>query len=267
MQARHDAFDEREPRRAWRAFFCSMFREPALRPCSHQARARFAPLLCAAARLRASAGTRTFCVMKPHALRNGSSPIQDNDEAALIARLRAGEAAAYEALVRDYGGRMLAVARRILIDEDHARDAVQEAFLSAFKAIDKFVGGSRLGTWLHRIVTNAALMKLRARGRKPETQFDDLLPTFHEDGRRQNAVSAWDGAADVLAQRAETREIVRRSIDRLPDDYRTVLMLRDMDQLDTEETAELLGVNQGVVKTRLHRARQALRTLLEKELA
>ncbi len=205
--------------------------------------------------------------MKPHALRNGSPPILDNDEAALIARLRANEAAAYEALVRDYGGRMLAVARRILIDEDHSRDAVQEAFLSAFKSIGGFEGGSRLGTWLHRIVANAALMKLRARGRKPETRIDDLLPTFEQDGHRQNAVSAWDGAADVLAQRAETREIVRRSIVRLPDDYRTVLMLREMDQLDTEETAELLGVNQGVVKTRLHRARQALRTLLEKELA
>ncbi len=205
--------------------------------------------------------------MKPHALRNGSPPIQETDEAELIGRLRGGEAAAYEALVRDYGGRMLAVARRILIDEDHARDAVQEAFLSAFKSIGGFEGGSRLGTWLHRIVTNAALMKLRARGRKPETQLDDLLPTFYEDGHRQNAVAAWNAPADVLAQRAETRQIVRRSIDRLPDDYRTVLMLRDMDQLDTEETAELLGVNRGVVKTRLHRARQALRTLLEKELA
>ncbi len=238
-----------------------------MRPRSNPSRARFGRLICAVVRLRVPSGARTFSGMKPHAPRNGSSPIQNNDESALIARLRAGEAAAYEALVRDYGGRMLAVARRILIDEDHARDAVQEAFLSAFKAIDKFEGGSRLGTWLHRIVTNAALMKLRARGRKPEMQFDDLLPTFHEDGRRQNAVSAWDGPADVLAQRAETREIVRRSIDRLPDDYRTVLMLRVMDQLDTEETAELLGVNQGVVKTRLHRARQALRTLLEKELA
>jgi RNA polymerase sigma-70 factor (ECF subfamily) len=103
-------------------------------------------------------------------------------EADLVARLRAGSDAAYEELVRAQGARLLAVARRLLRSEEDARDAVQDAFISAFRAIDRFEGGSRLSTWLHRIVVNAALMKLRSQQRKPETSIEDLLPRFLEDG-------------------------------------------------------------------------------------
>ena len=89
------------------------------------------------------------------------------DDARLLEGLRRGDDAAYEELVRSQGGRLLAVTRRILGDEDDARDAVQEAFLSAFKSIDRFQGGSLVSTWLHRIAVNAALMKLRSRRRRP----------------------------------------------------------------------------------------------------
>ena len=96
------------------------------------------------------------------------------DEVALLAGLRAGEDDAYETLLRSHSGRMLAVARRFMASEDDARDAVQEAFVSAFKAMDNFEGDSRLSTWLHRIVVNACLMKLRTRRRKPEGSIDEL---------------------------------------------------------------------------------------------
>src|SRR5437868_5777300 len=94
-------------------------------------------------------------------------------EAELLARLRAGDEAAFAMLVSEYGGRMLMVARRILNNEDDARDAVQDAFVSAFRAIDRFAGESRLATWLHRIAVNAALAKLRTQKRKPLRSIDD----------------------------------------------------------------------------------------------
>lgn len=191
--------------------------------------------------------------------------LPDSDEkstADLSARLRAGDAAAFEALVRDEGGRMLAVARRLLRVEEDARDAVQEAFLSVLKSIDSFAGEARLSTWLHRIVVNAALMKLRTRRRRPERSIEEMLPTFLSDGHQAQSPSPWRQSVSGELERAETRALVRNQIDELPEAYRTVLILRDIEELDTEETARLLSCSVNAVKTRLHRARQALRTLL-----
>jgi RNA polymerase sigma-70 factor (ECF subfamily) len=190
----------------------------------------------------------------------------ESDDGSLVARLRAGDDKAFEELVRAYGGRMLSVARRLLRDPDDAQDAVQDAFLSAVRSLEKFEGSSRLSTWLHRIVVNAALMKLRTRRRKPETSIEDLLPHFLEDGHQANPAVAWKLPADQAVERVQLGQLVRRSIDKLPETYRTVLVLRDVEDLDTVETAEFLGIAPNAVKTRLHRARQALRTLLDAEL-
>jgi RNA polymerase sigma-70 factor (ECF subfamily) len=187
------------------------------------------------------------------------------DETALLVRLRAGEEAAFETMVRAFGGRLLAAARRLLGNEEDARDAVQEAFLSAFRALDRFEGEARLSTWLHRIVLNAALMRLRTRRRRPETSIEELLPRFLEDGHAADPAQEWKLPLDAVA-RNETRELVRRSIERLPEPYRNVLLLRDVEELDTDETARLLGLSESAVKTRLHRARQALRGLLDPHL-
>jgi len=187
-------------------------------------------------------------------------------EAALVARLRAGEEAAFAELVKAQGGRLLAVAQRMLRNEEDARDAVQDAFLSAFRALDRFDGAARLSTWLHRIVVNAALMKLRTRRRKPESSIEELLPTFLEDGHAAQPSVPWRDASEGELDRRETRELVRRSIDALPETYRTILLLRDVEELDTGEAARLLGVTTNAAKTRLHRARQALRALLDPHL-
>jgi RNA polymerase sigma-70 factor (ECF subfamily) len=187
-------------------------------------------------------------------------------EAALLRRLQAGEELAYEILVRRFSGRMLAVAKRLLGNDDDAMDALQDAFVSAVKCIDQFAGHAQLGTWLHRIVVNAALMKLRARKRRQDCSIEEFLPTFEEDGHRRNPRPAWTASSDEILQRRETRALIRRKIDQLPEDYRTVLMLRDIEEMDTEETAALLGISHGAVKTRLHRARMALREILQMEL-
>ncbi len=188
------------------------------------------------------------------------------DEARLVADLRAGDEAAYERLVRDYGGRLLAVARRMLRNEEDAHDALQDAFISAFKAIGRFEGGSRLGTWLHRIVVNASLMKLRSARRREEVAIEDLLPRYLDDGHMLEPPTGWSDTAEAMAQNKELRALVRQTIDRLPENYRTVLVLRDIEGHSTEEAAESLEVSTGVIKTRLHRARQALKALLDPHL-
>jgi RNA polymerase sigma-70 factor (ECF subfamily) len=185
-----------------------------------------------------------------------------DDEATLVAQLRAGDESAFEQVVRAYGGRLLAVARRIVGTEEDARDVVQDAFMNAFRSLARFEGNAKLSTWLHRIVVNAALMKLRTRKRKPEQSIETLLPAFLDDGHHEERFQSWDEPVDKLMERAENRELVRKQIDALPEGYRTVLVLRDIEGLDTEETANVLGLSVNATKIRLHRARQALRTLL-----
>ena len=194
------------------------------------------------------------------AYRDESSPSVDEAD---LAALRANDADAYERLVRTQTPRLLAVTRRIVQNEEDARDAVQEAFLSAFKGLPNYDGTAQLSTWLHRIAVNAALMRLRTKRRRPEASLDALLPRFVEDGHQVDPPAPWQDTADVLSSRKETRAIVRASIDQLPESYRTVLLLRDIEGMDTAETSRTLGLTEGVVKTRLHRARQALRTLLD----
>ena len=188
------------------------------------------------------------------------------DESALVAALRAGDEGAYAQLMREQGGRMLAVARRFMRSDDLAQDAVQDAFLQAFRNIDRFKEGAKLSTWLHRITVNACLMKLRSARRRPEVAIEDLLPSYQDDGHRLEPVGAWTETGPEAAESRETRELVRQAIDRLPDGYRDVLMARDIEQLDTAEAAEALGLSLSATKTRLHRARQALRELLDPHL-
>lgn len=186
-----------------------------------------------------------------------------HDEPALIERLKKGDSEAFEQLVRAAGGRMLAVARRMMPNEDDARDAVQDAFLSAFKSISKFDERSMLTTWLHRITVNACLMKLRAKRRRPEASIDALFPTFDETGHRRNPGAAWRDHEPDRLESNELRTLVRDKIEELPEIYREVLLLRDIAELDSQQTAQYLGLSIPAVKTRLHRARQALRELLD----
>jgi RNA polymerase sigma-70 factor (ECF subfamily) len=193
-----------------------------------------------------------------------SAPVAD--EAALVAGLRERRPDAFETMVRVYTPRLLAVARRLVGNDEDARDVVQDAMLSAYRSIDKFEANSRVSTWLHRIVVNAGLMKLRTRRRKPEESIEPLLPTFREDGHYRNELPAWAAASDETAERNEMQQIVREAILNLPDAYREVVVLRDIEEQDTAATAAALGITPNAVKIRLHRARQALRTQLEQHL-
>lgn len=177
------------------------------------------------------------------------------DEADLVARLRTGDDDAYAQLVRAHRGTMTVVARRFFGDTPDAAEAVQDAFVSAFRAMSAFEGTAKLGTWLHRIMVNACLLKIRGRKRSRLVPLEDEPPV------------ADSPVEECGLFQAETCSRVRAGVEQLPAAYRTVIQLRDLDGLSTEETAARLGTNCGAVKTRLHRARQALRTILEPHFA
>jgi RNA polymerase sigma-70 factor (ECF subfamily) len=206
---------------------------------------------------QASAGAETRCpqcfgTVAPH-----------SDDLVLLTQLRAGSEDAFTELVRVNTGRLLAVARRILRQEQEAQDALQEAFVCAFKALSGFEGKCRISTWLHRITVNACLMRLRHRERKPEQSIDDLLPTFRTDGHTVEQFQRWDDSVLTRLEKEATRAFVRSCIDRLPETYRIALLLRDIEEMDCGEAAAHLGITPNALKIRVNRARQALRTLLD----
>jgi RNA polymerase sigma-70 factor, ECF subfamily len=173
-------------------------------------------------------------------------------EARLVARLQAGENAAYGELVREYSRRLLATAGGFLTCPDECEDAVQDTFVSAFRAIAAFEGSSRLGTWLHRILVNHCLMRLRRAKRVGGVSLEAV-------GADRFGAVAHPG--DGL-HRNEMINRVRAEVDRLPSSYSEIIRLRDLEGLDTDATAARLGTSRAVVKTRLHRARAALRDSL-----
>src|SRR6516165_7256238 len=171
-------------------------------------------------------------------------------DAILLASLRSGNQHAFEEMVRRFGGRLLATARRYLRSEADACDALQDAFLCAFKSINTFKGDSQLSTWLHRIAVNSALIHLRAKRRCAEAdggEIDELLPRFDSEGNWIDERS-YSAPAHVLFEASETGAMVIRCIDLLPDNYRIVLILRDTEELATEEVASLLDVTPSNVK-------------------
>lgn len=180
---------------------------------------------------------------------------------------RSESLAEFESAVREYGGSLLAVARRILRNEDDARECVQESYARAFKGLEGFNHQAALRTWLHRIVFNTCTSMLRSRIRRSKVEVDTLQSEFNEEGSRVSSAPNLFPAADALLQREQLQSLVRDSIEALPQAYHTVVLLRDIEGYSTVETADMLDISTGAVKTRLHRARTALKQILESELA
>lgn len=168
-----------------------------------------------------------------------------------------------EQLVRDNIGWMLALARRMLNDRALAEDTVQDAFISAFRGLDSFQQRSSLKTWLHRITVNASLMKLRQLKRLGEQSIDEYQPEFDQYDCRIEAPWSYLVEAEDILENERLRALVIEKIAILPDAYRIVLQFRDIEEYDTGEVAELLDISISNVKVRLHRARAALKKILE----
>lgn len=191
-----------------------------------------------------------------------TSALELDDERAVTA-LSAGDAALTERFVRQHMGWMLAVANRIVRDAHHAEDAVQNAFAKVFDNIGSFNRQSALKTWIHRIVVNESLMIMRKAGRMENMPIDDLLPVFDKNGCRIEDPWVTMETPESLILRADVRAHVNEKIGLLPDNYRIVLILRDIEELTTQDVAGVLDLSEANVKVRLHRARAALKRLLE----
>jgi RNA polymerase sigma-70 factor (ECF subfamily) len=187
-------------------------------------------------------------------------------ELALIERLRGGDPGALESLIERYSDRVYRLAHGITRNRSDAEEVVQDVFLTLFRKIDSFEGRSALGTWIYRVAANAALVKRRGKRAEVEVPLEGLLPTFLPDGHREGdrpfLLADWSQNPETELLTGETRATLDRALDGLPDHYRAVLVLRDVEGLSTEETAEALGESVGAVKTRLHRARMAMREQL-----
>jgi RNA polymerase sigma-70 factor, ECF subfamily len=180
----------------------------------------------------------------------------------LLRRLKAGEEAAYSDLANSLTDYLLGVARRITQTEADAEDAVQEAFLSAFKSISEFDGRSTLKTWLHRIVVNAALLRLRKQKARAEIPIEQLLPAF-ANGLHSNHPKPWRDVTNDPSLRIEEREALWLAMDQLPEEFRTIVIMRDVEGMPSKEVAKALGMSDALARQRLHRGRQALVKLLD----
>jgi RNA polymerase sigma-70 factor (ECF subfamily) len=168
-----------------------------------------------------------------------------------------------EQLVRENIGWMLRLAERLLRDPELAKDATQEAFINAFVGLENFEGRSSLKTWLYRITINASLSKLRQLKRLAEQPIDEYLPEFDRYECRIELPWTHLASTQEVMENESLRARVNIGIDALPDSYRIVLQLRDIEGYNTSEVAELLDISDANVKVRLHRARSALKKLLE----
>lgn len=188
----------------------------------------------------------------------------DVSDADLAQAVASGDPVAFEAMMRRYNRVLYRVARSILRDDAEAEDALQLAYLHAYEGISGFRGQARLSTWLTRIVANEALMRVRQRGREAKIIALDSMPIdAREAFERPDAV---EGRPEALAMRAQTRGLIERGIDALPEAFRTVFVLRALEELTVEETAACLGLPEATVRTRFFRARGLLRETLAREI-
>ena len=194
-----------------------------------------------------------------------------SEETRLVDRLRGGDATALEGLMREYASRVYRLAFGITRNHGDAEEVVQDVFLTLATKSAMFEGRAALGSWVYRITTNAALNKRRGKRREVETSLEEHLPAFMADGHREGdrsfLLADWSQNPERELLSGEARRTLERALDALPDRYRAVLVLREVEELANEEVAELLGESVGSVKSRLHRARQALREQLTRTLA
>jgi RNA polymerase sigma-70 factor, ECF subfamily len=177
---------------------------------------------------------------------------------------------ALEALMRRHNGRLFRVARAILKDDAAAEDALQDAYVLAFRRAEQFRGDAELSTWLTRIVINQALMMLRKRKRERiVVPFRNPMGSAHEGRTDDMAHDVPDEKAESPSDstlRAEVRRVIERRIDQLPVAFRTVFVMREVEEMTVQETAECLGIPSSTVRTRLFRARALLREALERDM-
>jgi RNA polymerase sigma-70 factor, ECF subfamily len=202
----------------------------------------------------------TLSTPNPHRL---ASSVVREDEHLLVAAAKKGDTAAFEELVNRYESKIFRLTSNITHNREDAEDAMQDAFLKAYSHLDSFKGDSRFYTWLVRIAANEALMRLRKR-RPNQLSLDEPIETDNESDLLPREIEDWRPNPEKEYGEAETNKILAEVIEKLEPDYRIVLVLRDLEELSTQETAETLGLSVTAVKSRLLRARLKLREKLDR---
>jgi len=185
------------------------------------------------------------------------------DESVLVAQAKAGDQNAFAELVNRYERKIYRLAKNITRNDEDAEDVLQDAFLKAYTHLDNFKGDSKFYTWIVRIAVNEALMRLRKRKTDRTVPLDEPVELGEETVQREIAV--WEDNPEQQYSQEEWRRILDEAVDSLKPDFRTVFVLRDIEELSTEETAETLGISVPAVKSRLLRARLALRERLTRQ--
>ncbi len=190
------------------------------------------------------------------------APEEVHPDVALVERARGGDVHAFETLVKQYDRQVFRIAQHITQNREDAQDVVQDAFLKAYEKLDQFQGNSKFYTWLVRIAVNEALMRLRKRRTGKMVSIDEDVQT--EEGSVPRDLAEWRPNPEQEYNQAELAEILRKTINGLPPGFRVVFVLRDVEGLSTEETANALGLSVPAVKSRLLRARLQLRERLSR---
>jgi RNA polymerase sigma-70 factor, ECF subfamily len=191
---------------------------------------------------------------------------KDLPDAEIVRRIAAGDQHAFELLMRRYNRVLYRTARSILRDDAEAEDVLQEAYLLAYRAIGKFRGDARLSTWLIRIVANEAIARSRKRSRRAQVIRLDGDMDWDSEGAEAHMDEATSEQPERSVLRAETRHLIEKKIDELPDAFRTVFVLRALEEMTVEEAALCLGIPEATVRTRFFRARGLLREALSREI-
>jgi len=186
------------------------------------------------------------------------APVASDQE--LVAKAQAKDYAAFEQLLDRYEDKIFRLAYRFVRNETEAKEILQDTFLTIWRKLDTFKGDAQFSSWLYRVAANAALMRLRSQRRHPEVSTEDLPIGYLDNyGQLPPVIENWAKRPDEELASDELRRHIQSAVDALPEIYRTVFLIRDVEGLSTEETAEVLQISVPTVKTRLHRARIALR--------
>jgi len=183
-------------------------------------------------------------------------------DAELVERLKGGDEEAFSALLRRHQGKVYRLAMNMTRNVQDAEEVTQDVFLAVSRKLGAFDGRAAFSTWLYRVATNAALMKLRGRRPEPHLPIEEAGPTFAADGHFARPVADWSELPDDRLLAAESQRVLGQAIEALPPDYKAVVVLRDIEGLSNQEVAESVGTTVLAVKSRLHRARLALRERL-----
>jgi RNA polymerase sigma-70 factor (ECF subfamily) len=188
-------------------------------------------------------------------------PLKADKDLPLVERVKAGDHAAFNELVKRYEGKVYQLALRLTGNDMDANDVIQDVFLSVFQKIHTFRGHAAFSSWLYRITANAAFARLNQRKRQAAVSLDDVLPVI-EEASASDGSSEWAQKPDLALFNKQTREALESAIQALPADFKTVVVLRDIQNLSNQEVADVLNLSIPAVKSRLHRARLALRRKL-----